>query len=189
MFPTQPSWLRRAAATIIDGSICLGILFLPVFAESVPVIVAILAALSYLLFRDAIRFKYSRSIGKILFELRPVRNVAEDRGAISLGTSAKRNAPFIVWAILAPFLVGWEMLFIIPTLGEQPDETVIGTIAVGLLLLVMLVPLLWYFFKGRRTLGDIWSGTQVIDADSEESLRVELPARFIQPDPVPTPPM
>ncbi|MGD8938996.1 MAG: RDD family protein [Gammaproteobacteria bacterium] len=189
MFPTQPSLLRRTAATIIDGSICFGIMFLPVFAESVPVIVAILAALAYLLFRDAIRFKYSRSIGKILFELRPVRNVADDRGAISLGTSAKRNAPFIVWAILAPFLVGWEMLFIIPSLGEQPDETLIGTIAVGLLLLVMLVPLLWYLFKGRRTLGDIWSGTQVIDADSEESLRVELPTRFIQPNPAPTTPM
>jgi hypothetical protein len=53
----------------------------------------------------------------------------------------------------------------------------------------MLVPLLWYLFKGRRTLGDIWSGTQVIDADSEESLRVELPTRFIQPNPAPTTPM
>jgi hypothetical protein len=230
--PSKPNAFQRAMASLFDLSIGLGMglllgamtyttlekigWFLPDDRPLVALGVAGLSALAYLLFCDTIRFKYCRSIGKILFDLRPVRNVAEDRSVIGLGTSAKRNAPFIL-----ALLLGWVLLIPLYWLVAQPlmwywsrwapieiIYFVLVVVAFWLfyvfdsvrnasdrwfgvrwskwlfrLLLAVLFPLSWFLFKDSRTVGDRWSGTQVIDADSEESLSIELPPRYRHPEP------
>jgi hypothetical protein len=215
--------LRRAMASLFDlviGSgffILLGTItelivvtmgFTSGIAEFAPFTVACLSALAYLLFCDAIRFKYCRSIGKILFDLRPVRDSAEDRSVIGLGISVKRNAPFIValplgWVLVMPLywlvslwapigiiyfalmVVAFWLFYAFDGVRNASDRWFGARWSKWLFrpLLALLFPPSWFLFKGSRTVGDRWSGTQVIDADSEESLGIELPPRYIRPEP------
>jgi len=207
------------------------------FAIAMLVIVGSLSALSYLLFCDALRLKYCRSVGKILFGLRPVSDVADDRGAIGLGASAKRNLPFIValmfspLLLIPPYLLTYAllaMLFFVAGMlfpeqvgnlitgigdGMSPGVAIFAMLMWSLVmlwvfysfenirkvgnrwfgvrwskwlvrpLLAVLFPPSWFIFEGDRTVGDRWSRTQVIDADSEESLRIDAPPRYVRPEP------
>lgn len=116
-----------------------------------------ITGLLYLVFRDAIRFKTARSLGKILFRLQPV--AVNSEGALreaSIRDSLKRNVPFAV---------------VILVLGYQ-----IATYDLSMAMLLSLLLGLWCLIElilmtvgDRRGLHDRWSGTRVIDARSEHA--------------------
>ncbi|HSM22923.1 MAG TPA: hypothetical protein VK876_12030, partial [Rubrivivax sp.] len=62
--------------------------------------------------------------------------------------------------------------------GYEPlFELLGGGVVFGLLAVFWLAMAL---VPAGRTVGDRWSGTRVIDADSDESLRVEAPPRYVR---------
>lgn len=183
-FPPKPNAFRRAMASLIDFGIGLGIFILvgtlawDTFESTIASLVGgTLPALSYLLFSDAIRFKYYRSIGKILSDLRLVHDVSEDRHPIGLLASVKRNAAFVIGVVVTFFGTGFLVFGI-----DGLDDFFFLPI-----LLFILLSELWLsivFMKGR-TLGDRWSRTRFVDVDSKESRRIDAPPRYIRPDPGP----
>jgi hypothetical protein len=184
-FTVKPNALVRVIASLIDLGIGFGIFFLAgtltynSFEEGTMAwVVGTLSALTYLLFSDAIRFKYCRSIGKILCDLRLVNDVAENHHSIGLVASAKRNTVFIIETVV--ILIGSYYLIYFFELSRH---------LIDILYLPgwVFIPLAAYWlsiiFMRGRTLGDRWSHTQVIDADSEESRRMDVPQRYIRTDP------
>ena len=68
----------------------------PSDSEGLSGFAGILAALVYLQFCDSIRLRYSRSLGKAAFDLRPVKIMGPDRGKVGKLDSARRNT----WKLL-----------------------------------------------------------------------------------------
>jgi uncharacterized RDD family membrane protein YckC len=184
-FPVKPNALVRVIASLIDLAIGLGIFFLAFtltynsFEEGTMAwFVGTLSALTYLLFSDAIRFKYCRSIGKILCDLRLVNDVAENHHSIGLVASAKRNTVFIIETVV--ILIGsYYLIFFFELYRHLTDILYLP----GWVFIPPAAYWLSIIFMRGRTLGDRWSHTQVIDADSEESRRMNVPQRYIRPDP------
>jgi uncharacterized RDD family membrane protein YckC len=184
-FPVKPNALVRVIASLIDLAIGLGIFFLAFtltynsFEEGTMAwVVGTLSALTYLLFSDAIRFKYCRSIGKILCDLRLVNDVAENHHSIGLVASAKRNTVFIIETVV--ILIGsYYLIFFFELYRHLTDILYLP----GWVFIPLAAYWLSIIFMRGRTLGDRWSHTQVIDADSEESRRMDVPQRYIRTDP------
>ena len=160
-----------------------------------------LLGIAYLLLCDALALKYRRSIGKIVFDLRAVRLGGEHRAAIGPTVSAKRNALWAVaqplvlaavvlvfdgigrefrdWAlvffVVVPLALPW-LLYALPGLRDAAERRIGARVAAALRLATR-----WLVGDDGRTIGDRWSRTQVIDADSEESLRADVPERYLRP--------
>src|SRR5207237_4319274 len=102
---SKPDPFRRAVAALVDLAIATGIGVLAgLFVDSVVgigasvlnsqadlsavgVLFGIAAGTVYYLCRDAIRLKFRRSIGKALFDLRPLMADSADPGAVTVRAS------------------------------------------------------------------------------------------------------
>jgi uncharacterized RDD family membrane protein YckC len=190
--PSRPWPLRRSAAALTDCLVAAGVLALGIYMTSqiidtlnlgkidmpMPVqygLAVLLAApgLAYLLFADAINLRHERSFGKLLFGLRPVRDEGPEAGHIGLRLSAKRNL-----LLLLPFLV--VLVSVIAAIGGE-----FGGMRFMLALLLALMTV-WFWLLRHRSVGDRWSRTHVIDADSLESRAIDTPPRYRRaapPDP------
>ena len=114
-----------------------------------------LGAGGYLLFRDAIRYRFRRSFGKILFNLRPV--VIDARAPVTLKVSAKRNA-----LLALPFLsIG--VLYVVPFLS------LLGGLLLVLFVLLIPAELILTAIREGRTIHDRMGGTRVIDIRSGDA--------------------
>ena len=172
---TRPNPARLVVAATVDITIAVAVGILAAFfVEAVVEIGAILlkarsrsgdaagalsgigAGMAYLLCRDALRLRVRRSIGKALFDLRPLMTQSADAGALTVRASAQRNVilPAIVLALLLLMEVGG-------ILGVLAGITlVVGWWIVSLVILI----------RGRQTLGERWSKTRVVDSDCAEAL-------------------
>lgn len=177
-----PHPLRRALANLLDGALALTLLWamaklsatvsdlLPAtwllagsLASVLSTVLVIGLPLAYLLLGDTLRFKHRRSIGKIAFDLRPLRDSGQELRPVD---ALRRNALLAVGAFaLAVLLSQWT-----PNLGLASDALVY----LGLMALLMLPNMLMH----HRSWPDRWSHTHVVDADSAVSLAVDRPARY-----------
>ena len=186
--------MRCATATLFDLAIAAGVGALAlVLVESAATIFALLLsstghfshvsgavagasgllpALAYLLCRDAIRLRFRRSIGKAMFDLRPLATGVADPGAMPLRALIERNSPWLAVAILVLLFARYGQE---DRGGYLPATTSVGyglLLGAGLAILLLLANVAFGWFKGRATLIDNWSKTRVIDADCAESLAI-----------------
>ncbi len=129
-------------------------------ADGVGFLVGGAIAVVYILIRDGIEFRYRRSIGKILFGLRPV---TLSGAPVSLKVSAKRNCIWI-GALLVLFVTG-----LVVELSDWGDSDTWRGFAV---LVTAVSPIVWFILatvKSRRTLGDRLARTRVVDIRSEKA--------------------
>lgn len=112
---------------------------------------------AYMLFRDAIEYRYRRSIGKILFRLRPIP-VGADNEAMSMKISAKRN--FILLCL--PVVL---VLFIILSVAFK--TFFIAVLGLLLVPLFLILEIILSAVKEGRTLHDRIGGTRIIDIRSK----------------------
>ena len=197
--PPTPSAMRRAASAAMDSGIAFcvsfavgawtyGVFMATVVDHDVAIPVAIIAGIvsgsAYLLFCDAIRFRYRRSLGKIAFNLRPVRDAAPGAGVIGRTVSAKRNAPLVVaTGAIGLAFSHWTKTWM-DGLSGLPGEFVWQLVLFVLALLaVFWLPII---LLRARTLGDRWSHTHAIDADSAESLTIDVLPGYMTIDPART---
>lgn len=193
---SAPSALRIALAGLFDILVAtgvaalVGVLTFPILttgdmsydvANYVTISVSLAAYLAYALLCDAIRLRYCRSLGKAMFNLRPIHAadsaVAAQRGLISARTSARRNWTQLLRAgLFGAVASGLEIALEDELRLGIPEHWRIALEVTLAFVLVMWLPAL----VGRRHL---WrhraTGTQAIDADSEESRRVDAPPRYL----------
>ena len=185
-----PHPLRRALANMLDGALAFTLLWtvaklsvavtdlLPAtwvlagsLATTLATVLVIALPLGYLLLGDTLHFKHRRSIGKIAFDLRPLRDSGQELRPVD---ALRRNALLAAGACaLAVLLSQWT-----PDLGLASDALVY----LGLMALLMLPNMLMH----HRSWPDRWSHTHVVDADSAVSLAVDRPARYGGGAPRPT---
>lgn len=113
------------------------------------------AFVGYLLVRDVVRFRFHRSVGKILFECRPV---LESGRRITWRASASRNWPILIGLIVASFIA-------LMTIGIALTDAEVMSVWVLLLIIFEYVLILGLFEK----LGSRRSKSTVIDTRSAES--------------------
>jgi hypothetical protein len=144
-------------------------------------LLALLAVVAYTLFRDAIRLRYCRSLGKIVFNLRLVHAAdaaaSTPRGFISLRTSARRNWTLLVLtglAIVVSEAASLALDEVAPDLAQSWNTDLSITIGfvVGLWLPALVVRRRGWHHHATRTV--------LIDADSDESQRVDAPPRYLR---------
>ena len=192
---SKPHPLRRALAMVFDVMTAVGIpaaLFLLVSALSSVAeagwrnwlvgglfIAALLFAPIYILLCDTLRWRYCRSVGKIAFDLRPLRDSGLPRGRITVGIYARRNALMVGWLLLLAAMVD-EL-----DLAEPLARAIFYLAALALTLTPNL--LMSNLVTGGRSWPDRWSKTTLVDADSAESLAAELPPRYCPAAPDGTP--
>lgn len=110
-YEATPGSHRRLAATLFDGaigvvagfSIFASLEFVALMRNATGLMsmsAAILVFLAYLLYCDALRFRYCRSLGKIAFDLRPLMVDKAAQRQITFGDSARRNAPKVLAIIV-----------------------------------------------------------------------------------------
>jgi hypothetical protein len=177
----QPSRLRRAMAGLFDlAFLALVVVVAGTFVESaidtagyllkvsvqqwrdIPVFSILVATgAAYLLLRDAMRLRFRRSLGKAMFDLRPVAAAAPAADTMTMRLSMKRNAVSAAAWSIACALLGVGMAF---------DWVVVTVVGLALVALALLVNACRALRKERATFADKWSNTRVIDADSPESL-------------------
>jgi hypothetical protein len=143
-------------------------------------LLAVLVALCYLLLCDSILLRHRRSLGKVAFDLRPVHAAGAvataQRGQIGWRDSMRRNWGLVGSAFLLVLLMLWldDLYYSVPYV--MADRWRVALMAAVGFLVVMWLPA-----QVARRLG--WhnrpSGVQVIDADSEESRRIDAPARYV----------
>ena len=166
---------RRALARAIDFAVALAPLLLPAshFAAG------LMLSAALLLCGDRL-FGPGRSLGKRLAGLRCI--VLATRRPALLTSSMRRNAIF-AGALVAAFLAAPPARFVAPeaAAGALPGDTarVLWALAfvcaaalleTGVLLQRLTVD------PGRRRLGDLFAGTQVIDASLALGVRADVPA-------------
>ena len=162
--------LGAAVATFIEAVIKIAVYVLrgkPAvdLIEAIALVAAVVAITSYFLLRDAIKLKFRRSLGKAMFSLRPLVDGGSAPGAVTARVSMKRNAlPAGFWA--ATFAI------ISVTSAVESISGVVGAVAILLMLALLVVDGVRAWLKDRRSFGDKWSGTKVIDSDCAESLAV-----------------
>lgn len=134
---------KRFVAVLIDGVIASLIGLIPVIGG--------LAGAAYILLRDGFDFEFmdSRSLGKKLMKLRPVRLDGEK---MDLTVSAQRNWPLVFGSLV-------QVLLFIPVIGWLLIP-IVGIIA--LVLVVLELVLVLTNPEGRRW-GDKLAGTKVIE--------------------------
>lgn len=187
--PVQ-AW-RRAAAALFDGAFA-GVLFgaVTLMASSlfdemlfrgvlpfewidamlgVAIAIGAAVAVAYLLCCDALLIRYSRSLGKIAFDLRPVPVAGPRR--IGLWRSVRRN--LLATATLVLVAVSVVMAVVVPGASAVASEYH-GLVIFGVFLLLTA----GYHWRSR-TLGDRWSGTRVVDADSRASKAADALPRYL----------
>lgn len=135
--------VKRFVAAIIDGVVASVVGMIPVIGG--------LAGLAYILLRDGFDFEFmdSRSLGKKLMKLRPVRT---DGGAMSFEVSFRRNWPLVFGSLV-------QILIFIPVIGWIliPIVAIIGlALAIAEIVLVFTNP------EGRRW-GDRLADTKVVE--------------------------
>jgi uncharacterized RDD family membrane protein YckC len=129
-------------------------------AEAVGYLAGGAIALVYILIRDGIEFRYRRSIGKILFGLRPV---TLSGAPVSLKVSAKRNC---IWICVVVALIAMNVA--VDLSGSDDEEAWLGFSV----LVITVGPFVWFILawvKSRRTLGDRFARTQVVDIWSQKA--------------------
>ncbi len=133
------------------------------------VLVSVFTFVAYLLCRDAIKYRFHRSIGKIVFRLRPVMATSE-HGAITLKVLVKRN-----WILALAFTLPLvSVLLIVVDLG------VALLVVVGLCLFLGLFLFLEFIMTvlgEGRTLRDRFAKTRVIHIRSEEAMAIDAGRR------------
>lgn len=187
--PVQ-AW-RRAAAALFDGAFA-GVLFgaVTLLASStfdellfrgvlpfdwidamlaVAIAIGAAAAVAYLLACDALLIRYSRSLGKIAFDLRPVPVAGARR--IGLLRSVRRNLLATASLVLVAVTVVLAVL--------APDASRVSSEYHGFVIFAVFVLLTAGYRWRPRTLGDRWSGTQVVDADSRASKAADALPRYL----------
>ncbi len=188
-FDAAPSPLRRAAAKVVDVLIAVSLLLLGVNAVMlfeglmaradqalhedltfVLLIASSLPAWAYLLLGDAIQVRYRRSVGKIMFDLRPVLRDTAAGGALGVKVCLRRHAALLLVSVL-PILVTVAVIY---------DNMDFNGLRV-LQFLIIVGGSLWLLALRRRSLGDRWAGTEVIDSDSTASRARDLPPRYLRP--------
>ena len=184
----RPAAWRRALANVFDSGIAVAAFFavgftateaLAIWAEAPrwlldlgPVTLALAAGWGYLLFCDALPLRHQRSLGKIAFHLRPVRDVVGGTGGrMTLSVAARRGAPI---AAVLPLLT---LVAVVGFLSSEGVQWLKAYLAFALLILYWLPMALR---RDGRSWGDRWSGTRVIDADSDASPRVDAPPRYLE---------
>lgn len=177
-FVARPHPLRLGAAAVTDSLTAAALAFMAgTLVDSTmtfsgggsgnaPAFTGLGVGLGYLWFCDALFLKYRRSIGKILFGLRPVMLSGDDRRTKGASSSVKRNF-FVPFGLVVQFLVLTVVLSVSGLLSALAG-------------MLGLFSLWFWVFKGRPV-GDRWAGTVVIDADSDESLAVDAPPRYVLP--------
>lgn len=146
--------------------------------EMVKILLFFVVFIAYLLFRDAIKFRVHRSIGKILFGLRPATLSGAPMG---LKISAKNNAVWTLVLLLVGTILTWMISQILTRFekitGEAPSPEVVETLgtwleeiwwtfmapSVGLLVIYVGLWLIMATFGARRTLDDRLAGTRIVD--------------------------
>jgi hypothetical protein len=115
------------------------------------------AGATYLLCRDALNLRFRRSIGKALFDLRPLVVGAGFTGNTRVWASVRRNAvpPLVVSLIVVFYMLSSIVGVLITLFG---------------IVIVWPIYVLVCWFKGWETLGNRWSRTRVVDADCGESV-------------------
>jgi hypothetical protein len=187
----KPHPLRRALAMVFDAMTAVGVMValallgmalssvLPaqwgLLLEDPLFIAALLMTPVYMLLCDTLRFRYCRSVGKIAFDLRPLRDKGLPRGRITPATSARRNALMIGWLLV--------LLAAMATSDDLADPLARAIFYLVALALTMAPNLL---MRGRSW-PDRWSKTTLVDADSAESLAAELPPRYCPEPPTDLP--
>ena len=126
-------------------------------AGTVAGVVGITAGGTYVLCRDYLRLRYRRSIGKVLFDLRPFSVRDTVPRPMGVWSSVRRNIvpPLFLLLLTSSWLLGLFALLVIPVL-----------------LIGGAVYLSWTWVKKRESLGSRWSMTRVLDSDSAEALAV-----------------
>ena len=81
----------------------------------------------------------------------------------------------LVFFVVVPLALSW-LLYALPGLRDAAQRRLGARVAAALRLATR-----WLVGDDGRTIGDRWSRTQVIDADSEESLRADVPERYLRP--------
>ena len=179
----RPHPLRRALANLMDGMVAFGAMWVVVLlgealasmlstvsdaasdvAQVVAAVLMALVPLGYVLLADRLHFKHHRSVGKIVFDLRPLRDAGGELGVVDC---VRRNTLLAVGVFVVALLLGlWS-----------PDDAdlVSNGLAYGALMAVLVLPNM--LLRGRSW-ADRWSNTHVVDADSEESLATDRPARY-----------
>ena len=120
--------------------------------------------------------RYCRSLGKIAFDLRPVHDEAGGQtGRITLLASAKRFAADTLLPALLLLLVVGGVSF-----GLEDDDELLELLpAYAMFAMLAAYWLSLALMRDGRTWGDRWSRTRVIDADSDASLAVDAPPRYL----------
>lgn len=190
----RPGALRRALAAVIDSGIAL-VASLAVghasreiffsgwmYGVHMPyglidwgsVLLGVVAGCSYLLFGDALQLRHQRSLGKIAFHLRPVRvGAGGAAGHITLSVALRRGA------IMALFVSPLMLLVLLGvTTYDNGFLRELAAYFVFPLLLLYWLPMA--LMRDGRTWSDRWSGTSVIDAESDGSFRVDAPPRYLE---------
>ncbi len=188
-----PHPLRRALAMVFDAMAAVGVMValallglalgtvLPAqwgyLLEDPLFIAAILMAPVYMLLCDTLCLRYCRSVGKIAFDLRPLRDSGLPRGRITPAISARRNA----------LMVGWLLVLLVAAMATSDDladplaRAIFYLAALALTLapnLLMSNLLMSNLMTRGRSWPDKWSKTTLVDADSAESLAADLPPRY-----------
>ena len=189
---SAPHPLRRALAMVFDAMTAVGVMaallllglalssVLPAewgYALENPLfIAAMFLALVYTLLCDTLRWRYCRSVGKIAFDLRPLRDSGLPRGRITPGTSARRNA----------LMLGWLLVLLVAAVAASEDLAD-PLVRAGFYLTALALTLAPNLLMRSRSWPDRWSKTTLVDADSAESLAAELPPRYCPAAPDGTP--
>ena len=183
-----PHPLRRALANLLDGMVAFGLMWAVLAlgdvlaamlatvsdraasgAQWLAAVLMVLLPLGCVLLGDRLHLRHHRSVGKIAFDLRPLRDGGGDMSAID---SVRRNTLLAVGVFVVALLLGlWS-----------PDnaDLVSNGLAYGALMAVLVLP---NMLLRRRSWADRWSNTHVVDADSEESLATDRPARYCRDAP------
>jgi hypothetical protein len=122
---------------------------------------------AYLLFRDAIKYRFHRSIGKIVFKLRPILATPDD-GAVTMKVSAKRNWILVFFPVFLAVAIplGVDLL--------ELDETVVVVVVIAVVSLFLIAEFILAAIEEGRTLHDRLGGTRVIDLRSEEAMAMAI---------------
>jgi hypothetical protein len=130
----------------------------------------LVAAIGYILGRDAIRLRFRRSIGKALFDLRPLRIGAAAPAAMTVRASVARHTTWLVVCVLFLLFTRYggnarqgDMAI---SLGVAGNALVVGFAA---MMIVLFLDVTYSWFRGRDTFIGKWSKTRVIDAHSAEA--------------------
>jgi len=148
------------AATFVGSAVAIGRLLIAGASgrqdgETAGILAGLSVGIVCLLGRDVLRLRVRRSIGKVLFDLRPLRTDAAEPGALTWAVSARRNAvlPGLLLTVYLPLLM----------------DSIVGALVMAVVGLGLAVLTLVLRLRGLPTLGERWSKTRVVDADSAES--------------------